>query len=153
MLNLSPIDKGVDSFELRIWVTSMMIPAHRTILKFDQDKWAAYDYWYYPNDKLVDSMTVYNKPAPNEIEKLVSFLEKKEVLELPSQFAIPNFQDNIADGQSCTIEISTKHFYKALQYRCPEHYSGEPNNVKFMSIITFLNPYFKFYIPWCKPGE
>lgn len=153
LLSLSPIDKGVDSFELRIWVSSMMIPKHLIVLKYDQDRWGNYEYWYYPNDKLIDSMTVYNKPIPKEVDKIVLFLKQAEILELPSQLAIPNFQDNIADGQTCTIEISTKHFYKALQYHCPEHFSSEPNNVKFMSIIKYLNPHFKFYIPWCKPGE
>lgn len=152
-LSLPPIYKGVDSFELRIWVSNMIIPNRLIILKYDQGRWANYKYLYYPNDELIDSMTVYNKPIPKEVDKIVSFLKQKEILELPSQFAIPNFNDNIADGQTCTIEISTRHFYKALQYHCPEFFPNEPNNVKFMGIINYLNPHFKFYYPWCNPGE
>ncbi len=153
LLNLSTIDKGVDSFELRIWVTSMMIPKQLTILKFGQNKWVSYEYRYYPNDYLIDSMTVYNMPIPKEIDEIVVHLKQKEILDLPSQIAIPNFEDRIADGQTCSIEISTNKFYKALQYHCPEHFSDELNNIKFMELINFLNRYFKFYIPWCKPSE
>ena len=152
MLSLSPIEKGVDSFELRIWVTNMMIPKRLIVLKFDNYKWVAYKYLYYPNEKFIDSMTVNCISTPNEVYKIVSFLTQKEILNLPSQIAIPNFQDNINDGQTCTIEISTKKFYKELEYHCPEHFTKEPNNIKFMGVINYLNQYFKFYNPWCKPG-
>jgi len=149
LLNLSTIYNGVDSFELRIWVSNIIIPKHLTIFRYDKDKWVNYEYWYYPKNEMIDSVHIYNKPIPKDIGKIVTFLNKKEILELPSQSAIPNFQDNTADGQTCTIEIATKHFYKALEYHCPERFTNETNNVKFMSIINYLNPHFKFYVPWC----
>ena len=153
ILNLPEIYNGVDSFELRIWVTGIMLPNNLIILKFVQNKWNAFSYSFYSHsDSGLDSMNVYNLAIPEEIDKIVSHLKQRTVLELPSQMAIPNFRDEIADGQTCTVEIATKNFYKSLQYHCPEHYSREPNNSKFMELINFLNSFFNFYIPWCKPG-
>jgi hypothetical protein len=116
-LNLARIDKGVDSFELRIWVTSMIIPADLVVLKFLGNKWVAYKYWFYNHDgNGIDSMNVYKIPTLKGIDNFVSYAKSKEVLELPSQDAIPKFEDNIGDGQTITIEIATSTFYKALQY-------------------------------------
>ena len=154
ILNLPDIYNGVDSFELRIWVTGIMLPNRLIILKFAQNKWNAFNYSFFSNsDSGLDSMLVHNLAIPKEIDKIVSHLKHKAIIELPSQMAIANFRDEIADGQTCTIEIVTEHFYKSLQYHCPEHYSKESNNVKFMELISFLNQYFNFYMPWCKPGE
>lgn len=153
MLNLPAIDKGVDSFELRIWVSTMWVPEILTLIKFTKNGWVTYQYLYTPNDSVLDSMSVYYKETPKEIDKIVTFLTRNDILELPSQVAIRNFHDNIGDGQTCTIEIATKHYYKVLKYHCPEHFSNEPNNIKFMSIVNYLNPYFNFYTPWCGVKE
>jgi hypothetical protein len=154
ILNLPEIYNGVDSFELRIWVTGIMLPNNLLILKFVQNKWYAFNYSFYSHsDNGLDSMSVYNLAVPKEIDKIVSHLKQRAVLELPSQIAIPNFRDEIADGQTCTVEIATKKFYKSLQYHCPEHYSREFNNVKFMELVSFLNSFFNVYMPWCKPSE
>ena len=100
----------------------------------------------------MDSMSVRHMAILGDVDSLVSFLLTKEVLDLPSQNTIPGFKNEIADGQTCTIEISTKHFYKALRYHCPEHYTDK-SNVRFMGIVNFLNRYFHFYRPWCKPAQ
>jgi len=152
-LNLPLIHQGVDSFELRIWVNSMMNPSPVIILRYADDKWVAQKYYYFKQNDIIDSIQIYNMTVPNEIEHLISFLEKPDVLNLPSQQAIPNFQDNIAHGQTCTIEIATKKYYKGLQYHCPEHFTRDEYHIKFMKILNLLNSHFHFYYPWCKPGE
>jgi hypothetical protein len=149
MLNLSSLDKGVDSFEIRIWVSSMTIPGNLVILKFDQNQWVAYKYLYYAKDDAIDSMFTYKILVPSKIDTVISYINKEKILELPSQSEIPNFNDRIADGQTCNIEIAGKNFYKSLTYHCPEHYAHEPNNVKFMHLVNFLDSFFKFYTPWC----
>jgi hypothetical protein len=154
ILNLPEIERGVDSFELRIWVTGMSLPNKLIVLKFSQNKWNAFNYAYFSHsDTGLDSMSVHSIAIPREIDKITPYLKQRAILDLPSQMAIPNFRDEIVDGQTCTVEIATRTFYKALQYHCPEHYSSEPNNVKFMELINFLNVHFNFYEPWCKPGK
>ena len=146
MLNLPIIDKGVDSFELRIWKTEPFSKNSLNILKYNQGKWRSLKYlFYYGYDTGLDSMKVYTVQTPNEINKIIAYLKQREILELPSQIAIPDFSDGIRDGQTFIIEMSTRTFYKLLRYHSPESYLNEPSNVKFMNLIKFLDPYFKFY--------
>lgn len=150
--NLPELTKGVDSFELRIWVSSMMIPNIATILRYSDTQWVAHSYAYYDSGGVLDSVIARKIVLPDSIYKVVSYLSDTSVLNLPSQHAIPRFVDNIADGQSCTIEISTRTFYKALHYHCPEHYTDNYNK-RFMEIVNFLNPYLHFYTPFCLQAQ
>ena len=150
--NLPEIIKGVDSFELRIWVSSMMIPDFATILRYSDTQWVAHKYAYYENENTLDSVIIKKINLTDSIGKVVAYLSDSSILNLPSQHAIPGFIDNVADGQSCTIEISTKHFYKALHYHCPEHFT-DPYNKRFLQLINFLNFYLHFYTPICLPPK
>ena len=146
--NLPEIIKGVDSFELRIWVSSMMIPYFATILRYSDSQWVAHEYAYYEKGNILDSVIIRKMDLTDSVGNVVSYLSDSSVLKLPSQYAIPGFVDNVADGQSCTIEISTNTFYKALYYHCPEHFT-DPFNKRFMEIVNYLNPYLHFYMPIC----
>ncbi|OQP47847.1 hypothetical protein A4H97_30520 [Niastella yeongjuensis] len=148
--NLPEIYKGVDSFELRIWISSMTIPDFATILRYSDSQWVAHKYTYFENGNILDSLIIKRINLPDSIGNLVSYLSDSAVLMLPSQHKIPGFVDNVADGQTCTIEISTKTFYKALHYHCPEHFSDSYNK-KFMEIVMFLNTCLHFYYPLCLP--
>jgi hypothetical protein len=150
--NLPGITNGVDSFELRIWVSSMLVPEFATIIRYSDSQWIAHEYTYYKNGSTLDSVIMRKMNLTDSIGNVVSYLSDSGVLNLPSQHAIPGFVDNVADGQSCTIEISTKTFYKALDYHCPEHFT-DPFNKRFMEIVNFLNPYLQFYAPICVPTK
>ena len=151
--NLPEIHKGVDSFELRIWVTSGMIsPEELVTLRYSDGQWVAARYRYYDRENTLDSLKMQRINLSDSIGKVVSYLSDPAVLTLPTQAAIPGFVDNVADGQDCTLEISTKTFYKVLSYHCPEHFK-EPTNKKFMEIVAFLNAYFHFYALICLPVE
>jgi hypothetical protein len=150
--NLPEIIKGVDSFELRIWFNSMMIPDFSTILRYSDTQWVAHEYEYYENGNSVDSVVIRKINLTDSIGKVVSYLSDSSVLNLPSQYAIPGFIDNIADGQTIAIETSTKTFYKALHYHCPEHFTDKYNK-RFMGIINYLNSYLNFNIPKCLPAK
>jgi hypothetical protein len=149
-LNLPHIHRGVDSFELRIWVSGISKPSQLLILRFTDSKWDFLKYDYYTGGKTIDSVFGYRQEIPRGIDSLVEYLQQPDLLALPSQDAIPRFTDNISDGQTCTIEISTSNFYKAVAYHCAEHYD-EKNNRQFMSVVGTLNGYFMFYFPLCKP--
>jgi hypothetical protein len=150
--NLPDITKGVDSFELRIWISSNLTPDYFTILRYSDDGWVGHKAAYFESDKELDSAVVRKLELVDSVEKVMSFLSDSSVLNLPSQHAIPDFIDNVADGQSCTIEIATKGFYKALHYHCPEHFV-DTYNKRFMVIVNYLNEYLNFYTPWCKPAQ
>jgi hypothetical protein len=150
--NLPEIIKGVDSFELRIWISSMMVPDFATILRYADTQWVAHEYEYYENGNSVDSVIIKKISLTDSIGKVVSYLSDSSVLNLPSQYAIPGFIDNIADGQTIAIETSTKTFYKALHYHCPEHFTDKYNK-RFMGIINYLNSYLNFNIPKCLPAK
>jgi hypothetical protein len=123
--NLPRIDRGVDSFELRIWLSSMSTPSQFLILRFANSKWDFQKYYYLNGEYGVDSLHAFRQDIPNGIDSLVEYLQHMEIITLPSQVPIPGFVDNISDGQTCTIEISTRKFYKAMEYQDPSWKIGQ----------------------------
>ena len=148
-LNLPNIINGVDIFEHRIWMSSMVSPSILRIVKFEEGDWFVLNYHYYNGHEGVDSSKMERMPYPYGIERVVSMLSSDSILNLLSQVAIPGFVDNVADGHTITIEITTRKYYKALQYHCPERYPREPNNQRFVQLLKFLDGYFQFYFPFC----
>jgi hypothetical protein len=68
-----------------------------------------------------------------------------------SQDEIPNFEYNVADGVTYTMEIATRKYYKVLKYHCPEKFAlKEINNRKFVDLIFMIDKHLHFYIPFCK---
>lgn len=148
--NLPYLNDGVDSFELRIWQTSIVNPKKLVVLRNCKKMWAGYTYDYYVENGSVDSFVVKKINTPDSIKEIQSFLIRKDILELPSQKDIPEFNDNIADGQFLTLEFATKDFYKSLTYHCPESFADKDNR-KFVEAIRYLDNYFHFYSPLCPP--
>ncbi len=153
--NLSPIENGVDSFELRIWVFSYSKPNVLITLRYHLNKWQAHRYEYSTKDEIVDSMNMRYVKTPAEVNTIITYLGQKQILALPSQIAIPGYEAiaNFKSVQTCIIEMSTKTYYKGLTYLCPERFTYEPNNAKFIELINYLNRYFNFYEPKCELYE
>ena len=155
LLNLPNISNGVDSFEMRIWYWGLVEGNLLVNLRFAKENWIASKtecfFTGYGFDKKLDSANTKAIPVPKNTSSLVAYFTSDSILDLPSQQAIPGFVDNIGDGQSCFIEISTKSFYKALDYHCPENFSDKYNR-KFLEAVMLLNRDFSFYLPWCKPS-
>ena len=150
-LNLIPIDKGVDSFEMRIWVGSMFVEHDLIILKYLDTSWLGQKVRYYKSE---DGVTHFKnerllKPAIT-LPLLIDSLRVIQLDKLISQEQIPNFVDNVADGVTYNLEIATKSSYKLLTYHCPEHFSKtEINNKKFLDLILLVDKYFHFWSPIC----
>lgn len=153
LLNLPEIHNGVDSFEMRVWYWGFGGGHSLIDLRFINDKWSGYRTEIFLNSNGVvatlDSSLTKSLNIPKEIDSIVNYFISDSILELPSQQAIPNFRDGIGDGQGCDVEIATKHFYKSLNYHCPEHFSDKYNQ-KFLEAVMFLDRFFHFYTPWCK---
>lgn len=127
LLHLPEITGGVDSFELRIWHWSFAGGTSLTNLRFIKGKWLGHRTQYFSSNGNVDSCFTVAIPIPENISQIVKYLTSDSILQLPSQQAIPDFVDNVGDGQSVQLEISTASFYKTLNYHCPEHYTDKYN--------------------------
>ncbi len=61
------------------------------ILRYNFDRWHVNEYAFTIVNNAIDSMIVQSIGIPSEVKNIITYLEQKEILELPSQIAIPNF--------------------------------------------------------------
>jgi hypothetical protein len=146
-LNLSQINQGVDSFELRLW--SSLAPtdlAILTILKFIDSAWHLTEtqYWIsytnkYPAPDLfiLDSSTTKKQGHKVEFSALIDSIESFNLQNIPDQNKIPDFRDGTADGMYYTLEVATKTKYKIFSYHNPARYQDSTNR-KVTDILVFL---------------
>jgi hypothetical protein len=147
-LNLSPINNGVDSFELRIWHgKSIVTPKILVILKYQDSAWKLTntDYWFSyqltngsPEKIILDSSFTKSLTVPSNISHIIDSLYQYSLDTFPSQNEIPNFQDKVADGLFYQIEVATSKSYKVIEYNNPNRYIDN-HNLKMSKLITMLN--------------
>jgi hypothetical protein len=162
-LNLSKIDHGVDSFEMRIWIDGILSEKDLYIIKIDSSglypsQIRYHDRYPYQGEKKFDSkipqilMMVVDSFKSNRVEykigtsNFLDSLKRMEIINIPSQEEIPVFKDNVADGFGVTLEIATNKFYKRLRYHCPAHYAekGDLNSQKVINLLEFIIRNFNF---------
>jgi hypothetical protein len=151
-MDLGKIYNGVDSFEIRLWIVSMLNPNRMVQLKKSNQLITSqeFTYDYSPDNKL--SIRAGKIIQNNSYQILVDSLKFYGFESLLSQEEIDNFVDNIADGVTYTMEIATSKYYKLISYHCPEHYAKtEENNRHFLNIVLLLDNYLHFYSPICSP--
>jgi hypothetical protein len=150
-LNLTPIDKGVDSFEMRIWVGSMFVEHDLIILKYSDTSWQTQKVRYYKSEDGVMHFKNEKIVKPTlSLPSLIDSLKQIRFDKFISQEEIPNFIDNVADGVTYNLEIATKGNYKLLTYHCPEHFAKtELNNKKFLDFVLLVDKYFHYWSPIC----
>lgn len=149
-LNLTSIDKGVDSFEMRIWVGSMFVEHDLIILKYADTSWLTQKIRYYESEDGVTHFKNKKIKPTISLPLLIDSLKQIQLDKLISQEQIPNFVDNVADGVTYHLEIATKGSYKLLTYHCPEHFAKtEINNKKFLDLVLLVDKYFHFWSPIC----
>lgn len=148
LLNLPIIFKGVDSFELRVWSFGFWTRADLFVLRYSQNKWVAANYIYYATENIIDSLHLITRQVANDTaSRIQHYLSQDSVLKLPSQFAIPNFRDNTADGVTYYIEVATNKFYKQWCYHNPQYFD-DPDNRQFMRLLNFLTSNFRIHYPY-----
>ena len=146
-MGLDKIYNGVDSFEIRLRIVSMIKPNRMIIVKKSNQVVTSQDFSYdYSSDNKLSfkaGKIIQNNSYPILIDSLSNY-------DLLSQDEIDNFVDNVADGVTYTMEIATSKYYKLLSYHCPEHFANtEENNRKFLNIVLLLDKYLHFYSPIC----
>lgn len=147
-LGLSSIVNGVDSFELRIWHGWTLATPHSLIdLRYEDSGWklCQTDYWYhwkaekgileYP---IVDSFNSRSLTLPINILPIVDSIRISMLDTFPTQAEIPNFSAKVADGVFYTIELSTAHYYKLINYNNPARYD-DVHNRNITKLLTLLS--------------
>jgi hypothetical protein len=165
-LNLNRINKGVDSFEFRMWTGGMMDLSRLYIIKYVDNNWFATvtDYWQrapergekgYTNQKypyqalntIVDSSYTYRVVPAISFSNILDTLTHYQLNAIPSQKDIPDFVDGIADGFSYSIELSTKHYYKLMSYHSPNlQHDKFGYNAQVTEFLKFIERTFKEHL-------
>lgn len=149
-MGLHNISNGVDSFEIRLWIVSMIKPNRMVIIKKSNQVITSQDFSYdYSSDNNL-SFKAGKIIKNNSYQTLIDSLSNYNFESLLSQDEIDNFVDSVADGVTYTMEIATGKYYKLLTYHCPERYANaEENNRHFLDIVLLLDRYLHFYSPIC----
>ena len=149
-LYLKPLEEGLDSFEMRIWASSMLAEHSLVIIKHIDSSWLVQNIRYYRSeDGVIHYRNELLKPTIS-LSLLIDSIKQVRLAEIISQEEIPNFIDNVADGVTYDLEIATKNSYRLLTYHCPEHFAKtEPNNKKFLDVILLVDKFFRFWSPIC----
>lgn len=147
-LSLSPINNGVDSFELRIWHGKFIVtPKMLVTLKYQDSAWQLTntDYWFSyqstngsPEKIILDSSFTKSLTVPSNISHIINTLYQYSLDTFPSQHEIHNFQDKVADGEFFQIEVATSNSYKVIEYNNPNRYIDN-HNQKISKLIRMLN--------------
>lgn len=149
-MNLSQLESSEDSFELRLWVSTMFVEKDLMVLGCKHGVWNSKRIVYRKIDDSITSKEVIIQ-SDYPLPKLVDSLKSINFKEFPSQNEIQGFVDNIADGAYYNLEIKLDNIHKIISYHCPESFAkNDPYNRHFLSIIKLLDKYFNFYSPVCK---
>jgi hypothetical protein len=145
--NMLPITKGVDSFELRLWVSSMFRDQDLLVLSYNNGDWHSNKIKYFTGGDF--SSSTQEKINPDiSAAALADSLKLIDLNSLISQNEIKGFKGMIADGVSYNFEIATKNNYRLLMYRCPELFT-DAYNKKVAALIHLLDKHFHFWKPIC----
>jgi hypothetical protein len=147
-LNLSQIDEGVDSFELRVWHgISIVRPKYLIILKYKDSRWILNETTYWvsynwkngsPESAILDSLKTKSLPIQPSISKIAESIINFRLDTFPSQSEIPGFVNNVADGFFYDIELATSKYYKYIIYHNPNRYN-DPYDRKITTFLSSLS--------------
>lgn len=140
LLGLPKIHDGVDSFELRIWSSSITNYNHLVILRYSKTNWRLENIKFWTridtNEREIDSSIIAPLKTKLSLDKILQSLDKLQIESLPTQHGIPGFRSSWEDGVSYTIELSKQNYYKIIWYSNPDKYS-DPFNQKVTELIRF----------------
>jgi hypothetical protein len=160
-LGLNPLNKGVDSFELRVWSGRMTLPENLFSIKFENGNWIATSTelwlkrdangkdtgatWFKAHKYIGDSCKSYHFPY-RDYANFIDSVILLNLKDLPRQT-----KENFLDHPTFyTIEIATKNFYKFVSYDTPyihELFSQsdqkpDSNNLIFTNLLHLIDSHF-----------
>jgi hypothetical protein len=148
-LHLPNINEGNQGLEIRIWASSMLIPADvvRIFVSDSVQSYKNYSYTVIDNSTISYTVTAISNDTIAELGKLLDTLDFSSYI---SQEDIPEFEDLVADGMTYTMEIRKGGHYKILIYHCPDYFAKkEFNNRKFLALLKLIHQYIAIYRPFC----
>ncbi len=148
ILNLSSLNKGVDSLEIRIWPWEAFDHfVSCFVFKADNEGWRGYHYFsntIIQNDPatgmklsfrdkygLGDSVLLVKQITPScGWKKFSDSLAFFKIYQLPTQSLIKDFKyHGILDGDGLSFEIATDTSYRSITYSNPRYYDYEECNM------------------------
>ena len=156
VLNLSDISTGVDSFELRFGYNGIFVGQDLFVIKFQNNKWQGFHYYYEQKSSLSNSEEDLNyaskltdlrdtfsiqKPFNPLItwNNLIDSISHTEILNIPSQGDLKGYRNRIADGYEFWLEYSTKHKFKYIRYENPDRYKEFKESKIVLDFIDMFN--------------
>jgi len=168
LINLSAIEKGSDSFELRFWIDQQITDGdHVFIVKYQNNKCEIYNYFFneYEDEDLQlknfnnfsynigkNPFFICHKISVDEID-LKNLFENTGIESLPTQSSLKNYRGCCLDGTVYFIEIATKNSYKFCVYEnpscCKDNLDKNQQFLNFISSFEKLLPKEEFCWPRC----
>ena len=134
---LYPIEKGVDTFELRLSFSGIKVayqPNFYAIKRVDSSVFGCHIFSLKPNDSV---LIVHFTPKCGW-KLFMDSLSFYGIYTIPSQREIKGFVDNICDGQEAILEYATNKLYRRIVYHEPEYF-GDSINKKFWAFLMMWN--------------
>ena len=150
-LNLTSLDKGFDSIQIRISYGGSFVGERLVILSNKDNKWTAEvskiitsvnrgfedslnaDFW----DQYSLTRTIHYKMPKSGWSKFIKKLFNLNILTLPDEANIKDFSRMAAtDGSGILVEVATKNIYRAYTYGEMDSYNQ--NHSEMMNISQIL---------------
>jgi hypothetical protein len=137
-LGLYDLQKGTETFELRMWlIPSMWDPSILYVLKRNDSTWTLFHYQYYciqpeyknyytPNIDSVNMESV--RPQKINWASYIRQLQLDNLWLLKTESSIKDKSFGVLDGNIYLTELSDKGKYKYLYYTIPETYQEKDTN-------------------------
>jgi hypothetical protein len=141
-LAMYDIEKGVEEYELRMWlIPSMWDPSILYVLKKSDTVWTLFHYQFYtmrstnPNhyydNPIIDSVVMESvKPQKTNWQTYINSLHLDSLWNLHTESSINGKAFAMLDGHRYLLEFSDKGKYKYLFYTTPEYFQDKDINHK-----------------------
>lgn len=147
--NLSSIEKGFDSLQIRFWVIREFENNNQLIeIKYKKSDWSArlYSFTYHFGEATTEITSVSKKKWTKEPSSgWNSFIKKifdLKILELPDCDKIPNY-NSPTDGDFIIVEIATENSYRFYSYNTPQLQNGIWQAKNIMDILRIMEKEFQ----------
>ncbi len=152
LLNLEPIELGVDSLEIRVWYSYALIDTAQLIVikKKRMQDWECFlytfSYRFQPEHNSVKSLEFqgYNAIPKSGWVNVIDALKSYDIFGLPDESSLRNYAHS-TDEVGVTVEVSDTNHYRIYGYASPSAHREEFEAARRMSdIILLLEHEFNF---------
>lgn len=147
-------EKDAAYFELRIWTSSMINPQTMIFIAKTTEKIDAHKFYY---NSSFDTLRIFDHVVLSfneEFKHFVDSLSNVDYAKMFNQDGIPDFDDQLEDGETYYLEIFKPNYHMYVAYHCPEYYSKtDQQNKSFFELLTEIDSHIPILSPLCKSNE